>query len=139
MNEPCYYRVSTKAIVVDEAGRFLLTRESDGRWEMLGGGLDHEEDPIAGLKRELTEEAGLEITHISATPKYFITVKRESKEAYIANVIYEVKLKNLDFIPSDECQELRFFTVEEARREPAFPNVQKFLTVFDPSLHTGTV
>ena len=51
MNEPCFYRVSVKGIVIDEQGRILLARESDGTWDMLGGGLDHGENPIACLKR----------------------------------------------------------------------------------------
>jgi len=57
-------------------------------------------------------------------------------DTYVANVIYEIKLQDLNFTPSDECQELRFFTVEEAKREDLFPNVKKFLTVFDPQLHS---
>jgi hypothetical protein len=32
--EPCTYRVSVKGIAIDESGRFLLTKEDIGRWEM---------------------------------------------------------------------------------------------------------
>jgi len=135
MNEPCYYRVSIKGIVIDADGRFLLSRESNGEWELLGGGLDHGEDPITGLKREIYEETGLEVTHVAPAPSYFVTVKRRRHDSYIANVIYEITLKDLNFTPSDECQELRFFTVQEARHLGLFPNVQKFLTVYNPALH----
>lgn len=131
----CYYRVSVKGIAVDETGRFLLAREDNGRWEMLGGGLDYGEDPIAGLKREIGEETGLEVTYVSASPKYFITSPRLGHDTFIANVVYEVKLKDLDFTPSEECQELRFFTTDEARKEDLFPNIEKLLDVFDPNLH----
>lgn len=132
---PCFYRISVKGLVIDETGRFLLIKEDNGRWELPGGGLEHGEDPTEGLRREIHEETGLVITEISKTPKYFLTSKRQGGEAYIANVIYEVKLKDLDFVPSEECQELRFFTPEEARHEPLFTNVERFLEVFDPSLH----
>lgn len=135
MNEPCHYRISVKGLVVDENGRFLLTREDNNKWELPGGGLDHGEDPIAGLRREVYEETGLEITYISPTPKYFITTKRHNKDAYIANVIYEIKLKDLNFTASEECQELRYFNVEEARAVELFPNVSKLLEVYDPALH----
>jgi 8-oxo-dGTP diphosphatase len=135
MNEPCYYRVSIKGLVVDETGRFLLTKEDTGEWELLGGGLDHNEDPIEGLRREIHEEAGLKVTWVSSTPKYFLTVKRRSSDRFIANVIYEITLKDLNFVPSDECQELKFFTVEEARKERLLPNVQRFVELFDPKLH----
>lgn len=129
MNEQCYYRVSIKGIVIDNDGKILLSREDNGKWEMLGGGLDHGEDPVRGLKREILEEAGLEVTYISPNPKYFVTTPRfdTSDTTYIANVIYEIKLKNLDFIPSDECQELRFFSLDDMGKVELFPNVQKLL------------
>ncbi len=135
MNEPCFYRVSIKGIVVDEAGRFLLSKEDNGKWEMLGGGLDHGEDPIEGLKREIHEETGLVVTYVSPAPKYFITSPKVGQDSYMANVIYEIKLENLDFTPSDECQELRFFSVEDARKVDLFPNVEKLLEMYDPLLH----
>ncbi len=131
MNEQCYYRVSIKGIVVDEDERILLSREDNGKWEMLGGGLDHDEDPIVGLRREITEETGLEVTFVAPNPKYFITSPRvgTSMTTYIANVVYEIKLKDLNFIPSDECQELRFFSLAEMEKVDLFPNVQKLLDI----------
>ena len=131
MNEQCYYRISVKGIVIDDEGRILLSREDNGKWEMLGGGLDHGEDPIVGLRREIKEEAGLEVTFVSSTPKYFVTSPRvgTTMTTYIANVIYEIKLKDLDFTPSDECQELRFFSIADMEKADLFPNVQKLLQI----------
>lgn len=137
MNNPCFYRLSVKALIVDETGRFLLAREADGTWDMLGGGLDHGEDPIDALQREITEETGLITTHISSSPKYFITAPRPGMDVFIANVLYEVELKDLDFTPSDECQELRYFSCEEARTENILPNVAKVLELYDPALHSA--
>lgn len=106
MNEPCFYRVSVKGIVIDDQNRILLARESDGTWDMLGGGLDHDEDPIACLKREIQEETGLTTTKVWPEPKYFITAHKPANNVYIANVVYQIELANLDFKPSDECQKL---------------------------------
>lgn len=127
MNEPCFYRVSVKGIVIDAEGRILLAREDDGAWDMLGGGLDHEEDPIACLKREIREETGLKVTSISASPKYFVAAQRRGHNNYNANVIYQIELENLNFTASDECQELRFFSPEEMKQVELIPNVQKLL------------
>ena len=130
MNDSCYYRISVKGIVIDDQGRILLSREDNGMWEMLGGGLDHDEDPITGLKREVMEETGLEVTYVSKSPRYFVTSPRiisETETTYMANVIYEIKLKDLNFTPSDECQELRFFSKEEMKQVKLFPNVQNLL------------
>ncbi len=135
MNEPCFYRVSVKGIVIDETGRFLLAREDNDMWELIGGGLDHGEDPLAALRREIHEETGLEVTYISEQPSYFITARMLGRDKFVANAIYEMKLKDLDFTPSSECQELRFFSVEEAKRADLFPNAKQFVRVFDVGRH----
>lgn len=135
MTDECYYRVSIKGVVIDETGRFLLARKENGVWELLGGGLDHGEDPLAGLRREIREETGLEITYISDSPKYFVAAKRLGHDTFIANVIYEIKLDNLNFIPSDECQELRFFNTEEAQKINVYPSVKQFIDHYDEKLH----
>lgn len=131
MNEQNYYRISIKGIVIDDDGRILLSREENGMWEMLGGGLDHEEDHTTCLKREIHEETGLVVTYISPSPKYFVTCKRRNKDSYIANVIYEIKLENFEFTPSDECQELRFFSVDEMKKVDVFPNVAALIQVLE--------
>jgi len=51
---------------------------------------------------------------------------------FIANVLYAVKLKDLRFSPSDECVELRFFTVQEAKKINVLPNIERFLEIYTP-------
>lgn len=123
--EQCFYRVSVKGIVIDDQNRILLARENDGTWDMLGGGLDHGEDPIACLKREIQEETGLTLTKVWSEPKYFVTAYKASHNVYIANIVYQIELKDLDFTPSDECQELRFFSAQEMNKLQLPPNMQK--------------
>lgn len=54
--------VSVRGIVVEPRGRLLiLQRSTDTEWELPGGRLAPDEDPIPGLKRELTEETGLPV------------------------------------------------------------------------------
>lgn len=129
MNEPCFYRVSVKGLVQDSQGRILLAREDNGLWDLIGGGLEHNENPIDGLKREIKEETGLEVVDVSVSPKYFLTADRYGHDDFTANVIYEVTLKNLDFTPSDECQELRYFSLAELRDIPLYPNVTKLIEI----------
>ena len=43
-------------------GKYLLPREDNGKWELMGGGIDHGEDPHDCLRREIKEETGLEVT-----------------------------------------------------------------------------
>ena len=123
MNRECYYRISVKAICFDENDRILLAREDNGMWDILGGGLEHGEEPIACLRREIQEESGLEVISISEQPKYFVTAPRLNHDTFMANVIYEVKFKDLNFTRSAECEELRYFTLKEARKEKLFPTI----------------
>lgn len=117
--------MSVKGIVTDDQGRILLARENDDAWDLLGGGLEHNENPLEGLKREIMEETGLTVVSVSPSPKYFVTAPRRHHSSFVANVIYEIKLADLNFTPSDECQELRFFSVKEMAEVELFPNVQK--------------
>ena len=54
-----------EAVIVDGDGRVLLGRRrvepSAGLWDLPGGFLDENEEPLAGLRREVHEETGLEI------------------------------------------------------------------------------
>lgn len=128
MSKSCDYRVSVKGIAKDNEGRILLAKEDNGKWEMLGGGLDHSEDPIECLKREIHEETGLSVTWVSPGPKYFITSPRsDGTGGMTASVVYEIELEDLNFTPSEECQELRFLSPEEMDEVDLFPNVDKLL------------
>lgn len=59
-------------------------------------------------------------------PKYFLTVQRLGYETFIANVIYEITLADLNFTPSEECQELRFVDLAEMDKLNLFPTARKF-------------
>lgn len=120
----CYYRVSIKALIIDEEGRFLLCREDVGKWELPGGGLDFWETPEEGVRRELKEEMGLKAISVASNPSYFLTWFENWK--WKSNVIYKTTVENLDFTPSDECQEIWFFTAQEALKLELFPNVVEF-------------
>jgi len=125
----CFYRISTKALIKDEMGRVLLIREGD-MWELPGGGLEHGEIPQDALVREIYEEMGLEVIAVSEAPAYITTSLHRKGEYWIANIIYEVQVKDLNFVSSSECEEIHFFTKEEALLEKLFPNVKAFLDVY---------
>jgi 8-oxo-dGTP diphosphatase len=130
-----YYRVSVKALVLDETRtKFLATLHTSGKWTVPGGGLDWKEDPIDGLKRELKEEMGLEAVSINLSPAYFSTCYRED-DIWAACVFYETTLANLDFTPSLECQGIKFVTREEAKAMPFYSALDSFIESFDPARH----
>lgn len=131
----CFYRMSVKALILDDEKRFLLTLENKGLWDLPGGGLDIGEEPHACLAREIKEEMGLDVLHASKQPLYFFSAPQRHGGYWICNVLYEVKVKDLNFIASDECVEARFFTKEEALKENLFSNVKEFIKLYNPDSH----
>ncbi len=131
----CFYRVSVKALILDEQKRFLLSLVEKGTWELPGGGLDFGEEPHEGLKRELNEEMGLEVISIEDQPSYVVTAFVAKQNIWKANVVYQTTVKNLNFRPSDECVKLRFFTKKEALKEKLNLGVKKFVKAYDPKNH----
>ncbi|AWW32121.1 NUDIX hydrolase [Echinicola strongylocentroti] len=118
----CFYRISVKALILDEEGRFLLIREDNGMWDLPGGGLDHGELPHQGLNREMQEEMGIVPEVIADDPAFFFTFTNP-KGLPAANVIYRAKISQLDFIPSAECVALRFIGLEEVENLTVYPNI----------------
>jgi len=132
----CFYRISVKALILNESrDKFLIVKEENGKWELPGGGLDWNATPEEDLRREIKEEMGLEITWMAKHPAYFLTDLSRMPERPKANVLYEVTVDSLDFTPSDECVEVRFVSPEEARKLELFENVQIFADLFDSTRH----
>ncbi|MBI5003625.1 NUDIX hydrolase [Candidatus Kaiserbacteria bacterium] len=132
----CFYRISIKALILNESrDKFLVVKEENGRWELPGGGLDWKSGPQDDMRREIKEEMGLEVLWMDNNPSYFLTDLSGLPEKPRANVIYEVKVNSLDFTPSDECVEVRFVDPEEAKQLDLFENVRIFTDLFDPANH----
>ena len=129
----CFYRISIKALILDEQKRFLLVLEENGTWNLPGGGLDFGEDVPTCVARELKEEMGLEVIQVAARPSYFITTPHY--ENWRADVVYETAVKNLNFMPSDECTAIKFFTKEAALQENIFPGAKACIEAYNPTHH----
>ena len=131
-----YYRLSVKALILDETRtKFLLVKEDNGKWELPGGGLDWGESPQEGVVREIKEEMGLNVVSVASQPCYLTTAQRDSDQTWTSNVLFETVLENLDFTPSSECLALKFASKEEAETMPVFVTVREFLKQFDPKNH----
>lgn len=131
-----YYRLSVKALILDESKtKFLLVQEDNGKWELPGGGLDWGGLPAVGLAREIKEEMGLEVMKVSPNPSYVTTAPRDSDGRWVVNVLFETTVYDLNFTPSEECVAIAFVTKEEAEKLDLFITVREFLKVFNPTNH----
>lgn len=54
--------------LIEKDGEYLMIEEGKehvkGTWNIPGGGIEHGEDPVEAVKREVKEETGLEVTEI---------------------------------------------------------------------------
>lgn len=123
--DDAWYRISVKALIYDDKGHILLSKEDTGKWDLPGGWLDHWEKAEECLKREINEEMWLEVISVSRKPKYFITTNKTNSEnrPWIANLCYEVVVKDLKFTPSDECVDVWFFNKDTINEIVTFENV----------------
>lgn len=65
------HSVSVAAAIIDDEGRFLVSRRADnGHWEPPGGVLELDESIEHGLIREVAEEAGLKVEPLALTGVY---------------------------------------------------------------------
>lgn len=130
-----FYRVSVKALILDEEKRFLLAKESIGYWELPGGGLDYKEKPEDCIRRELSEEMGLKVVKIKSRPIAFLTAKN-LRGMNIACVYYQVNVEDLNFKASEECIEIKFFSIDEVLKEQMiYPNVIEFAKIYKEYLN----
>ncbi len=132
----CFYRVSVKALVLNKTrDKFLLCKKDSGVWELPGGGLDWGASPHEDLRREIKEEMNVGILWIADNPAYFITRKALKREGWNAYVLYETELESLDFIPSRECEEIRFVDKNDVKEIKVLSNIEKLVEMFKSDNH----
>lgn len=134
-----FHRVTIKGLCVRD-GKVLLARESSdisGKWEMPGGGLDFGESIRTGFEREIKEEMGLTVSKMSESPVYVWTHKYVGKRNldwyYALVVAYRVEFEHLNFTPSEECLELRFFSKTDLAGVVLNGQTSRLLDLFNPA------
>jgi len=101
------------ALVVDEAGRLLLARravEPDaGLWDTPGGFLDEGEEPVDGLRRELLEEAGVEVEIGDFFGMYLDRYGSGQTAPYVLNLVWRASIVGGELEAADDVSELAWF------------------------------
>lgn len=111
-------------ILNETRDKFLVTKKSNGVWDLPGGGLEWGEKPHEGLSREIKEEMNLEITWIAERPAYFLGgyPMLPEQDIWLVNVVYETQVAHLEYTVSDECVEVRFISVTDVAELDQVPS-----------------
>lgn len=121
------------AIIQNEQGEILLARRNEpeveyahDKWELIGGGIEFGEDPEAALKREVREEAGVDVQIIRLLPKIITHLwNLTDKQHQIIMMCYECKTIGGELKPGldQEIAELKYVPLEEIKNYDTLPNV----------------
>lgn len=131
-----YYANSAPAVaalVTDGDGSVLLGRRAvephRGRWDLLGGFLDEGESPVAGLRRELREEAGLDVEPGDFLGAFVDAYGDGPSPPSVLNLVWRARIVAGDPAPADDVAELRWFSLAELPppEECAFTWIAPFL------------
>ncbi len=111
------HSVSVAGIVIRDDERVLvIKRDDNGHWEAPGGVLELDESFEAGVRREVLEETGLEVTVERLTGVY------KNLARGIVALVYRCRPAGGEPHPTEEAREIRWMTREEVESTmvPAF-------------------
>jgi len=118
------------ALPLNDAGHVLLARRGIdpyyGDWNIVGGFLNYQEDPIEGLIREVREETG-----VACRIDRFVTMTADvygDKGQALLNAYFTVKLLSDDVQPHDDVSELRWFPLNALPENIPFASDRKALS-----------
>jgi 8-oxo-dGTP diphosphatase len=111
-----HYACSAPAVALfirDESGRVLLARRAHepyaGHWDTPGGFLDEGESPIAGIHREIREEAAVDVEVDGFVGAFVERYGDEPGAASVLNLVWEARIVAGEPMPADDVAEFRWF------------------------------
>ncbi|HET8872573.1 MAG TPA: NUDIX domain-containing protein [Gaiellaceae bacterium] len=126
---------TASGVVVDDGGRLLLSKRAKdpfaGKWDLPGGFLEEGEHPLDGVKRELREEAGIEIGDERLLGIWMDRYDYRRRVVETLNIYYAARLAEGTPEPADDVAEFRWFAANEVPLdELAFAHIPKVLSAW---------
>lgn len=95
-----FYRVTSRAIILDDKNRLIVARDRHGLWQIPGGGWEHNESFTECVQHELQEELGAVALTIS--PILFTYATLDERGYYSLRLAAKVTLVSYDLRPGDD-------------------------------------
>ena len=126
---------TANAVCVDDEGRVLLSRRgvdpSKGMWDFPGGFLDEEEHPLEGIRRELKEEAGVEVEPIEFLGVWLERYDGDGSPQVTLNTYWTARIVEGNPEAADDVAELRWFAPDDIPDdELAFPHISEVISAW---------
>jgi 8-oxo-dGTP pyrophosphatase MutT (NUDIX family) len=118
-----------KAIILNSENKFLALRRSYGQktWDLPGGGVEIPEEHETGLRREIREEAALEIAD-EIKPLQVVSGYNKEEDAYYLFIGYVTKAVSMEVTLSPEHTDYCWVTKEEFLQLEVTPYLRDFVT-----------
>lgn len=122
------------ALIVDDAGRVLLGRRAQepaaGRWDILGGFVHEDEQPLDALRREIREETGLDVVPVEFVAA--VADRYGEEGGPTLNLCWTARVAGGTLEPREELAEVRWFAPDALPRpeELAFRNCVELLAAW---------
>lgn len=118
------------AVLVENEGKFLLgkrnKKNANNMWVIPGGGIDWGESAEDAAKREIKEEANLDVEIVRLISVREIIAVEADYHAVV--FFYLAKPLNSDLKPQDDISELKYFSIDEIKKLNTVKSVQEVLT-----------
>jgi ADP-ribose pyrophosphatase YjhB (NUDIX family) len=113
---------TASALVLDDDGRVLLARRAGdpgaAMWDLPGGFIEEGEDPLSSLRRELEEEAGVEIEPVEFLGAF--SDRYGENGIYTINFYWTARIVSGEPAPADDVADLAWFAPEELPQKGEF-------------------
>lgn len=115
MSDTTYYVVAVAAIIFDRDKVLAMQRSvkkdaGPGLWETLSGRVEEGEEPLEAIKREITEECGLEVV-VDSRPVQAYSSRRKNDPMIL--IIYRARYLSGEVKMSDEHDDYAWLTPDE--------------------------
>lgn len=115
--DTCLYRVAVKALITNQDNKVLIGLEENNNWGFPGGGIDHGEDEITALYRELFEELGIKKEDIEVDQNTIhLDIGHVQSGIPKLNIFYLVKLKSEQFTHDEEISKTNWINIDEIKK-----------------------
>ena len=126
---------TASAVCVDEDGRLLLSRRAldpfKGQWDFHGGFLDEDEHPLDCIRRELREEAGVDVEPLELLGVWVDRYGDDGSAQTTLNFYWTARIVDGDPEPADDVAELRWVAPDEIPvDELAFPHTRELISAW---------
>lgn len=138
------FNVAVGAIIENrKTGKILLLKRSSrldftpGIWEQIAGRLKQFEDPEDGLRREVKEEAGLNIEIVKPIRVFHIFRGEKAADNELVGVMYWCKTDSEKVKLSDEHTDFKWVLPEDAMKWVTHEGIRKDFECFFKEKNKG--